>query len=58
MSGQNLLMHVDLGARKKWIEREKKKNKIKFPFKMGRGEGNKGKGEKNQSVGAKFFLLS
>jgi len=58
MSDQNLLMHMDLVARKKWIEREK----VKFPFKKGRGEGNirkRGKGKrKNQSVGAKFFPLN
>ena len=51
-------MHMDLVARKKWIEREK----VKFPFKKGRGEGNirkRGKGKrKNQSVGAKFFPLN
>ena len=55
MSGQDLLMHVDLVARKEWIEREK----VEFPFKKGReerniGERRKGK-RKNQSVGAKFF---
>ena len=41
-------MHVDLVARKEWIEREKKREKVKFPFKKGRGEGNKeekGKGK-------------
>ena len=46
MSGQELLMHVDLVARKEWIKREK----VKFPFKKGRGEGNKekrGKGKIN-----------
>jgi hypothetical protein len=36
MSGQNLLMHVDLVARKEWIEREK----VEFPFKKRRWEGN------------------
>ena len=36
-------MHVDLVARKEWIEREKKKEKVEFPFKKGRWEGNKGK---------------
>ena len=58
MSGQDLLIHVDLMARKEWIEREK----VEFPFKKGRGEGNigeKGKEKrKNQSVGAKFFPLN
>ena len=62
MSGQNLLMHVDLVARKEWIEREKEREKVEFPFKKGRGEGNKGerkKGKrKNQSIRAKFFPLS
>jgi len=29
MSGQDLLMHMDLVARKEWIEREK----VEFPFK-------------------------
>ena len=62
MSGQDLLMHVDLMARKEWIEREKKRENVEFPFKKGRGEGNigerrKGK-KKNQSVGAKFFPLN
>ena len=55
MSGQDLLMHVDLMARKKWIER----GNVEFPFKKGRGEGNigkRGKGKKkNQSVATKFF---
>jgi len=32
MSGQDLLMHVDLVARKEWIEREKER-KVEFPFK-------------------------
>ena len=35
MSGQDLLMHVDLVARKEWIEREKEKEKVEFPFKKG-----------------------
>ena len=52
-------MHVDLMARKEWIEREKESEKVEFLFKKGRGEGNigerrKGK-KKNQYVGAKFF---
>ena len=51
-------MHVDLMARKEWIEREN----VKFPFKKGREEANKEKREKgireNQSVGAKFFPLN
>ena len=58
MSGQDLLMHVDLVARKEWKEREK----VEFPFKKGRGEGNIGERGKrkreNQSVGAKFFPLN
>ena len=58
MSGQDLFMHVDLVARKKWIEREKEREKVEFPFKKGRGERNKGeKGKEkreNQSVGAKI----
>ena len=49
---QNLLIHVDLVAKKEWIEREK----VEFPFKKRRGEGNKGKGKKeNQFVGTNFF---
>ena len=59
MSGQDLLIHVDLMARKEWIEREKEREKVEFPFKKGRVEGNigeRGKGKiKNQSVGTKFF---
>ena len=55
-------MHMDLVARKEWIEREKKREKVEFPFKKRRGEGNigeKGKEKsKNQSVGAKFFPLN
>ena len=55
-------MHVNLVARKEWIEREKEREKVEFPFKKGRGEGNKGERRKgkreNQSVGAKFFLLN
>ena len=50
MSGQDLLIHVDLMARKEWIEREKESEKMEFPFKKGRGEGNKeerGKGKIN-----------
>ena len=62
MSGQDLLMHVDLMARKEWIEMENEREKVEFPFKKGRGEGNirkRGKGKrKNQSVGAKFFPLN
>jgi len=53
MSGQDLLMHVDLVAKKEWIEREKEREKVEFPFKKGRGEGNKGerkKGEKKKSI--------
>ena len=41
--------HVDLVARKEWIEREKEREKVEFPFKKGRGEGNKkekGKGKR------------
>ena len=48
-------MHMDLVARKEWIEREK----VEFPFKKGRVEGNigeRGKRKiKNQFVGTKFF---
>ena len=55
-------MHVNLVARKEWIEREKERKKVEFPFKKRRGEGNKGemgkRVEENQSVGAKFFLLN
>ena len=55
-------MHVDLMARKEWIEREKEREKVEFPFKKGRGEGNigeRGKGKReNQFVGAKFFPLN
>ena len=48
MSGHDLLMHVDLVAKKEWIEREKKKEKVEFPFKKEREEGNKG--EKKKSI--------
>ena len=62
MSGQDLLMHVDLMVRKEWIEMEKEREKVEFLFKKGRGERNKGERRKekkeNQSVGAKFFLLN
>ena len=50
MSGQDLLMHVDLVVRKEWIERKQEREKMEFPFKKGRGEGNKekrGKGKIN-----------
>ena len=52
MSGQDLLMHVDLEARNEWIEREKKREKVEFPLKKGRGERNieereRGKGKIN-----------
>jgi len=43
-------MHVDLMARKEWIEREKEREKVEFPFKKRRGEGNKGKWEKGKSI--------
>ena len=33
-------MHVDLIARKEWIEREKERENVEFPFKKGRVEGN------------------
>ena len=33
MSSQDFLIHVNLVARKEWIEREKKKEKVEFPFK-------------------------
>ena len=42
MSDQDLLMHVDLVARKKWIERENEREKVEFSFKKRRGEGNIG----------------
>ena len=60
MSGQDLPMHVDLVARKEWIEKEKEREKMEFSFKKGRGEGNIGERgkEKNQFVGAKFFPLN
>ena len=60
MSGQDLLMHVDLVARKEWIEREKEREKVEFLFKKGKGEGNKRKRRKgkNQSIEAKFFPLN
>jgi len=62
MSGQDLLMHVDLVVRKEWIEMEKEREKVEFLFKKGRGERNKGERRKgkreNQSVGAKFFSLN
>jgi len=62
MSGQDLFIHVDLVARKKWIEREKERENVEFPFKNGRDERNKGERKKgkreNQSVGAKFFPLN
>ena len=41
-------MHVDLVARKEWIEREKERKKVEFPFKKGREEGNKE--EKGKSI--------
>ena len=59
MSGQDLLMYVDLVARKEWIEREKEKTKVEFPFKKRRGGKYRGKEKReNQSVRAKFFLLN
>ena len=62
MSGQDLLMHVNLVARKEWIEREKERKKVEFPFKKRREEGNigeRGKRKKeNQSIGAKFFPIN
>ena len=58
MSGQNLLIHMDLVVRKEWIRREKKKEKVEFPLKKERGERNIGERErekrKNQPVRAKF----
>jgi len=60
-------MHVDLVARKEWIEREKEREKPRrwnSPLKRGEGRGIKGKGERgkgkreNQFVGAKFFPLN
>ena len=50
MSSQDFLIHVNLVARKEWIEREKEKEKVEFPFKKRRGEGNKGKGEKGKLI--------
>jgi len=54
-------MHVDLMARKEWIEREKERE-VEFPFKKGRGKRNKGeKGKEkreNQFVRAKFPPLN
>ena len=38
MSGQDLFMHMDLVARKEWIEREKEREKVKFPLKRGEGK--------------------
>jgi len=54
MSGQNLFIHVNLMARKKWIEREKGREKVEFPFKKGRGEENKG--EKKKSIYWSYFF--
>ena len=47
MSGQNLLKHVDLVARKEWIEREKPR-RWNSPLKRGEGRGIKGKGERGK----------
>ena len=41
-------MHVDLVARKKWIERENEREKVEFPFKKGRKI--KKKREKGKSI--------
>ena len=46
MSDQDLLIHVDLVARKEWIEREKEREKVEFPFKKGRKIKRKGEKEK------------
>ena len=46
MSGQDLFMHVDLVARKEWIEREKEREKVEFSFKKGEGREIKGKGKR------------
>jgi len=43
-------MHVDLVARKEWIEREKEREKVEFPFKKGRGERNKGEKGKEGKI--------
>ena len=44
-------MHVDLVARKEWIEREKEREKVESPFKKGRGEGNKGeRGKRKEKI--------
>ena len=51
MSGQDLFRHVDLVARKEWIEREKEREKVEFLFKKGRGEGNKGeRGKRKEKI--------
>jgi hypothetical protein len=33
MSGQELLMYIDLVVRKEWIERGKERENVEFPFK-------------------------
>jgi len=33
MSGQDFFMHIDLVARKEWIEKEKERENVEFPFK-------------------------
>ena len=43
-------MHVDLVARKEWIEKEKKREKMEFPLKKGEGREIKGKGENKKSI--------
>jgi len=50
-------MHVDLMARKEWIEREKEREKWNSPLKRGEGREIKGKRE-NQFVRAKFPPLN
>jgi len=54
MSGQNLLMHINLVIRKEWIEREK----VEFPLKKGREEENirEGGKEKINLLGLNFPL--
>ena len=46
-------MHVDLVARKEWIEKEKEREKVEFPLKRGEGREIKGKGDRGKR---KFFF--
>lgn len=43
-------MHVDLVARKEWIEKEKEREKVEFPLKKGEGREIKGKEKKEKSI--------